>query len=137
MHVNAAVDEFVDHDDDISQWYDMGDAIVAKVTGVTKGKDVKLSMESRNAQKLDGGRIVTVPPSTVPRIIGRKGTMVGMIKDHTDTEIIIGQNGRVWIDGDDIDTAARAVNKVADEAHTENLTDRMEEWLQNNGGGQQ
>ncbi|MFB6294782.1 MAG: RNA-binding protein, partial [Candidatus Nanohaloarchaea archaeon] len=24
MHVNAAVDEYVDHDDDISQWYDIG-----------------------------------------------------------------------------------------------------------------
>lgn len=134
MHVNAAVDEYVDHDDDISQWYGMSDAIVAKVTNVTKGKDVKLSMDTRNARKLEGGRIVTVPPSTVPRIIGRKGTMVKTIKDATDTEIVIGQNGRVWINGEDIDTAAEAVKKVAEEAHTENLTERMEQWLNDNAG---
>lgn len=130
MHVNAAVDEYVDHDDDISQWYDMGDAIVAKVVNVTKGKDVKLTMDSRNCRKLEGGRIVEVPPSTVPRIIGRKGSMVDMIKDATDTMVIIGQNGRVWIRGDNAGVAAKAVKKVADEAHTENLTDRMEEWLE-------
>ncbi|MCJ7478779.1 MAG: exosome complex RNA-binding protein Rrp4 [Candidatus Nanohaloarchaeota archaeon QJJ-7] len=134
MHVNAAVDEYVDHDDDISQWYGIGDVIVAKVKGVTEGMDVKLSMEHENARELEGGRVISVAPAKVPRIIGSKGTMVEMIKDATDTMIVIGQNGRVWIDGTGESLAVEAIRKVADEAHTDNLTEKMEEWLEENGG---
>lgn len=129
MHVNAAVDEYVDHDDDIAQWYDMGDTIVAKVTNVTKGKDVKLTMDTRNARKLEGGRVITVPPSKVPRIIGRRGSMVDLIKENTDTMIVVGQNGRVWIKGEQEEVAVRAVRKVAREAHLDGLTERMETWF--------
>lgn len=134
MHVNAAVDEYVDHDDDISQWYDMGDLIVGKVKGVTKGMDVKLSMEHENARDLEGGRVIKVAPAKVPRIIGSKGTMVEMIKNATDTMIVIGQNGRVWIDGANAGLAVDAVRKVAAEAHTEDLTRKMEDWLTEHGG---
>lgn len=135
MHVNAAVDEYVDHDDDISQWYDIGDLLVGKVKGVTKGMDVKLSMEHENARNLEGGRVVAVPPAKVPRIIGSRGSMVEMIKEATDTRIVIGQNGRVWIKGEDEALAVEAVRKVAAEAHTQNLTERMEDWLDERGGG--
>lgn len=134
MHVNEGVDEYVDHDDDISQWYDIGDLIVGKVTGVTKGMDVKLSMDHENARELDGGRVITIPPSKVPRVIGSKGSMVELIKNATDTMIVIGQNGRVWIDGGNEDLAVRAVRKVAAEAHADGLSATMEDWLQENGG---
>ncbi|MFB6294307.1 MAG: KH domain-containing protein, partial [Candidatus Nanohaloarchaea archaeon] len=113
---------------------DIGDMLVAKVKGVTKGMDVKLSMEHENARELSGGRVITVAPAKVPRIIGSKGTMVELLKEATDTEIVIGQNGRVYIDGANESLAADAVRKIADEAHTDNLTKRMKDWLRDNGG---
>lgn len=134
LHVNEAVDEYVDHDDDISQWYDMGDLVVGKVKAVTKGMDVKMSMDDANARKLEGGRVITVAPAKVPRIIGSGGSMVEMIKDATGAMIIVGQNGRIWVDGGDEDLAVRAVRTVAERAHESGLTETMEDWLADNGG---
>lgn len=134
LHINDAVEEYVDLDqDDISQWFDMGDLVATKITKVTKGKEINLSMESNNARKLEGGRVVEVPPSAVSRVIGRRGTMVNMIKDNTGTKIIIGQNGLIWVKGRDERLAARAIKKVAREAHTEGLTERMEAWFNERG----
>jgi exosome complex component RRP4 len=130
LPIGEAVDDYVDlTEDDIAQWFDIGDAIVAKVQKVTKGKDVQLTMDDRRAKKIQGGRIVVIPPSKVPRLIGRKGTMVNMIKDKTDCTIVIGQNGRVWMKGDQEGLAAKAAHKVAREAHLSGLTDKVADWL--------
>ncbi|MCJ7429377.1 MAG: exosome complex RNA-binding protein Rrp4 [Candidatus Nanohaloarchaeota archaeon QJJ-5] len=130
MPIGEAVEEYVDlTEDDIADWFDIGDLVVAKIQKVTKGKDVQLTMQDRRARKLTGGRVIEIDPPKVPRLIGRKGTMVETIKEHTDTTIIIGQNGRVWIKGDYEGLAADACRKVDREAHTEGLTDTIDEWL--------
>ncbi len=134
MHVNAAVDEYVDHDDDISQWYDMGDLLVGKIKAVTKGKDVKMSMDHPNARKLSGGRVITVAPAKVPRIIGSGGSMVELIKENTGAKIIIGQNGRIWLKGDGSSTAVDAIREIAERAHEDDLTRKMKDWFDARGG---
>jgi exosome complex component RRP4 len=131
MPIGEAVEEYVDlTEDDIADWFDIGEVVVGKVQKVTKGKDVQLTMQDRRAKKLEGGRVIEVPPTKVPRLIGKKGTMVNTIKDHTNTSIIIGQNGRVWIDGEKESLAAQACYKVAREAHVSGLTGKMEDWLE-------
>ncbi|MFB6145916.1 MAG: exosome complex RNA-binding protein Rrp4 [Candidatus Nanohaloarchaea archaeon] len=130
LKIDTAVDEYIDLDeDDLTDYYDVGDAIVVEVSKVTEGYDVNLSMEDRRCRKLRGGRIIQVYPSKVPRVIGKKGTMVKQIKSKTDCKIIVGQNGLVWISGDKANLAARAIKKVEKEAHTSGLTDRIGEWL--------
>jgi len=81
LKIDVAVDEYIDLDeDDLTDYFDVGDAIVTKVTSVTEGYDVNLSMEDRRCRKLRGGRIIQIYPSKVPRVIGKKGTMVKQIK---------------------------------------------------------
>jgi exosome complex component RRP4 len=131
LPVGEAVEEYVDlAEDDLADWFDIGEAVVAKVQKVTKGKDVQLTMEDRLSKKIEGGRIINVAPTKVPRLIGRGGTMVKTIKSATDTRIVIGQNGRVWIKGEQEGLAARACRKVEREANTSGLTDKIEEWLE-------
>jgi len=91
-------------------------------------------MEDRRCRKLRGGRIIKIAPSKVPRVIGKKGTMVRQIKNKTETKIIVGQNGLVWIKGENPNLAARAVKKVEEEAHLSGLTDKIDEWLEEEGG---
>lgn len=130
MKIDTAVDEYVDLDeDDLTDYYDVGDAIVIKVTNVTEGMDVNLSMLDKRCKKLRGGRVIEISPSKVPRVIGSKGTMVKQIKEKTGSNIIVGQNGLIWIQGGDANTAARAVKKVEEEAHTSGLTEKIGEWL--------
>lgn len=138
LKIDEAVDEYIDLDeDDLRDYYEVGDAIVVKVSSVTEGMDVNLSMMDKRCKKLRGGRIIEVSPSKVPRVIGKKGTMVKQIKKETDTDIIVGQNGRVWIQGENPNLAVRAVKKVEKEAHIDGLTDRIAEFLKEEKGDNQ
>ncbi len=131
LRIDTAVDEYIDLDeDDLTDYYDVGDAIVVKVTSVNAGMDVNLSMMDKRCRKLEGGRIIQIPPSKVPRVIGKQGTMVKQIKEQTGCKIIVGQNGQVWIRGEKENLAARAVKKVEREAHQSGLTDKIGEWLE-------
>ncbi len=130
MKIDTAVDEYIDlEEDDLTDYFDVGDAIVVEVSSVTEGMDVNLSMEDRRCRKLKGGRVIEISPSKVPRVIGKKGTMVKQIKKKTGSKVIVGQNGRVWIHGDKANLAAKAVKKVEREAHVDGLTDKIGEWL--------
>ncbi len=90
-------------------------------------------MKERGLHKLNGGQIIEIQPIKVPRVIGKKGTMISMIKKYTGCRIIVGQNGRIWIDGntDGVEKATRAIRKIEAEAHTKGLTIRIEKLLKN------
>ncbi len=60
--------------------------------------------------------------------------MINAIKKKTDCTIIVGQNGRVWIKGEAEDLARKAVQKVNQEAHTDGLTEKVSNWLDENRG---
>jgi len=130
MLLGQAVDEYIDlNKTDISMFYDIGDVIYAKVLSVSKSKSVHLTMNDRRARKLIGGRIMKITPSKVPRLIGREGSMIEMIKDKTKTQIIVGQNGIVWLKGEREALAVKAVLTIENESHTVGLTDRVSQLL--------
>jgi exosome complex component RRP4 len=92
---------------------------------------VDVSMKGPGLRKLAGGRIIEVNTNKVPRIIGKQGSMIQMIKEATKCNITVGQNGLVWIDGD-IDgeiVAVDVIKKIEEEAHQSGLTDRIKEYL--------
>lgn len=130
LGISDATEEYVDLDeDDLTDFYDVGDTVVVKIDSVSESMDVDLSMKDRRCKKLSGGRVIEIAPAKVPRVIGKGGTMVQQVNDRTDCNIIVGQNGQVWIKGDHANLAVRAIKKIEREAHTQGLTDRMAEWL--------
>jgi exosome complex component RRP4 len=130
LPVSDAVDEFVDMDRmDISRFFDVGDAVFCRISKVTKDKTVRASMRSLGARKLYGGVTIKVTPSKVPRLIGRGGSMINLIKSRTDCVIYIGQNGVVWIRGDNKAKAIEAILTVERESHTSGLTEKIEKML--------
>jgi exosome complex component RRP4 len=66
----------------------------------------------------------------VPRIIGKAGSMVEMIKDITKTQIVVGQNGLVWVKGDNEDLAIEAVTEIERKSHIQGLTDQIKAMLE-------
>ncbi len=135
LNIADATEQYVDLDeDDLTDFFAVGDAVVVKVKGVTDSMDVDLTMKDRRCKKLEGGRIVTIPPSKVPRVIGKKGTMVKQINEATNCNIIVGQNGLIWVSGDNANLAVRAIKKVEEEAHMSGLTDKIGEWLEEQAG---
>ncbi len=125
--------EFIEKTADLSQYYNYGDWIVCQITAVAgAGKLIDLTMKGPGLRKLGPGRILRVTPSKVPRIIGKQGSMITMIKESTDCKISVGQNGLVWLSGEDPKKeliAVRAIEKIEAESHVSGLTDRIKEFL--------
>lgn len=124
---------FIERNDDLTKHYDYGDLVVAQIIKVTKQKQIDVTTKGPGLKKLIGGKIIEVTPSKVPRMIGKQGSMITMIKDATKCNVIIGQNGRVWIKGETLDKeilATKIIMKIEQESHIEGLTDKIKEMLQ-------
>jgi len=83
------------------------------------------------------GRIVRITPSKVPRLIGRKGSMISMLKRETGCHIIIGMNGVVLVRcrrPEDEELVIEAIEKIARESHVEGLTDRVTKMIRRRKG---
>ena len=56
-----------------------------------------------------------------------------MIKEATGTKISVGQNGLVWVSGEDASKellAVHAIQKIEAESHISGLTDRIKAFLE-------
>lgn len=131
LPLSEATDEFIDlTKTDLTKYFTYGDLIFTEISAVSKTKNVQLSMKNRKCRKLRGGRLITVTPAKVPRIIGKAGSMVEMIKEVTQTQIVVGQNGIVWVRGDNEDIATEAVTEIERKSHVHGLTDQIKEMLE-------
>jgi len=131
LQLGEAVRDYVDiYKTDISVYFDIGDVIYAKVLNVTKSRNVSMTMADYRSKKLTGGRVMHITPSKVPRLIGKAGSMIELIKNKTGCQIVVGQNGIVWFRGTNEALASRAITTVEREAHTEGLTDRITKMLE-------
>jgi len=118
--------------DDLPQVLDAGDLVVAKVVSYDRTHDPQLTVAEPGLGKITRGQILKVTPTKVPRIIGRKGSMISMIKQETGCNIILGVNGVVLITGknlEDEQLAMMAILKIEAESHTTGLTDRITQML--------
>jgi exosome complex component RRP4 len=130
----TAKDYFSERDgfqEDISKAMRVGDAVYAIIREISPRKRVFLSMREGGTRKLHGGRIIEVTPAKVPRIIGRKGSMISMIKHETGCRVLVGQNGRVWIDGkpEMADLVVRIIERIEKDAHTSGLTENIKNMI--------
>ena len=115
-----------------SKFMSVGDVLLLKVEGVDEVKRISVSMQDHGLRKLTGGMVMEVSPSKVPRVIGKNGSMIQMLKNLTGCRIYVGQNGRIWIDGelDHILKAVKAVRMIEEEAHNLGLTERVKRFLE-------
>ena len=124
--------EFIQKGSDLSQYHKIGDKLVAKITQVTKQGMLDLTTKMPGIVKLHSGRLIDVTSSKIPRIIGKQGSMITMIKDNTTCKIIVGQNGKIWIKGESLEgenKAVQAINMIETETQSEGLTDKVEKFL--------
>ena len=80
---------------------DIGDSALARVQEVDECHNVVLTMKGVGLRRLSQGAIVEIPVNHIDRIRGENNSHLDRMKDISDCRIIIGENGRVWIDGDD------------------------------------
>lgn len=116
---------------DTARFMNIGDSAICRILQVDETKRVQCSMQEREMHKIEGGQIVEVSHSKVPRIIGKGGSMIQLIKSFTKVQGFVGQNGRIWIEGnpEDVMTAIRAIKLIEEHAHMIGLTERVNTFL--------
>jgi exosome complex component RRP4 len=114
--------------------YKIGDILIAKVLSADRLNTPELTTVGKYLGKKTSGIVISIDPPKIPRVIGRSGSMIKMLKDLTRTSIFVTQNGRIWLKGEDIAherLLIDAIRKIEKEAHTVGLTDRMSEFINN------
>lgn len=114
--------------------FDIGDILVVKVLSADRLNKPELTTIGKYLGKKTGGIVISIDPPKIPRVIGRSGSMIKMLKSLTNCNIFVTQNGRIWLKGEDIAherLLIESINKIASEAHTVGLTDRMQEYIKN------
>jgi exosome complex component RRP4 len=133
LSVNSVTDRpFDPMKHEISRFLVVSDIIMARVAAFDRSRDPMLTMMGRGLRKLVKGRLVEIEAVKVPRVIGKKGSMISMMKRETDSQIFVGQNGRILIASPNStmeNLAVRALEKIVREAHTGGLTDRVRNFL--------
>jgi exosome complex component RRP4 len=123
---------FKPQNDELSQVLNAGDLIVAKIASYDRAHDPQLTVAEPGLGKITRGQIMRVTPTKIPRVIGKKGSMISQIKAATGCQIILGVNGVVLVTGktpEDEDLAIMAIQKIEAESHTTGLTDRITQLL--------
>jgi len=118
--------------DELPSIFDVSDLVIAKIVSYDRTCDPLLTVKDQGLGKISKGQVIEITPTKIPRVIGRKGSMVNIIKEGTGCQIIIGQNGLILINGktpEDEVIAIMAIRKIEEEAHTSGLTDRITELI--------
>jgi len=114
----------------------IGDIAVAQIFSIN-GRGIDLTIKTRGLGKIEDGLIIKINPNKVPRVIGKEGSMIKIIKEHTNCNITVGQNGFIWIKGDKIEDelfAKKAIEFVSEKSFMEGLTEKVEEWFEEESG---
>jgi exosome complex component RRP4 len=108
-----------------------GDVVMAKVLQVDQEKHLQITLKDRNLYKVKGGLLIDVETQKIPRIIGKKGSMISLLKKYTKCRIFVGQNGRIWIDGDSegINRVIETIKLIERESLSYGLTNKIEGLL--------
>ena len=113
----------------------IGDVVVVKIWNINK-RGVDLSIKSKGLGRIDEGLIIKINSNKVPRVIGKEGSMIKIIKDKTNCKITVGQNGLIWIQGDKVEEellAKRAIQFVTERSFVSGLTDEINKWFEKEG----
>lgn len=131
-----ASSQFIKKGSDLSRIIPMEGYVVGKITNVTGQNLIDVTLKGPGLRKLDGGVVINVSSSKVPRIIGRQGSMIKLIKEATGCFITVGQNGLVWLSGEAENevVAVKAIELINSDGHKSGLTDQVKKFLEKETG---
>ena len=128
--------DFSAHADELTSKLASGDLVAARIANFDRTRDPLVTISDRDLGKIDSGDLVQISPSKVPRLIGKRGTMIQTIEMATNAAITIGQNGWVVVSCESPEgllKAKKAIQMVDEKAHIANLTDQVKEMLESKG----
>jgi exosome complex component RRP4 len=117
------------------QYLHVADSVVVAVESLEATGRIGVTMNGDGLGKLEGGTIIPISPAKVPRVIGRGGSMISTITRHTGAKIVVGQNGRVWVNGtpEAMLRVRECLLLIDEEGQRSGLTQRIDSYLASTG----
>jgi len=125
--------DFSAHADELATKLKSGDLVAARIANFDRTRDPLITISDRDLGQIDSGELVKISPSKVPRLIGKRGSMIQMIEMATNAAVTIGQNGWVVVSCETPEgllKAKKAIEMINEKAHVANLTDQIKEMLE-------
>lgn len=116
---------------DMREQFTVGTVIYGEVKGKF-GPYISLTLQGPELGILSKGFVLEISPVKIPRFVGKRGSMINMIKDMLKCNILVGMNGRVWIESDEyeiIKIIREVIDKIERESHVSGLTDRVKNLI--------
>ncbi len=135
LSMKDATADFIERGSSLSDYFAIGEIILTRISNVTREGNIDLTMKGPGLRKLNSGRILEITPSKIPRVVGKQGSMISLVKDKTGCSVFAGQNGRIWIRGPSPEAeklAADAIQLINEKAHISGLTERIGSFLEKN-----
>lgn len=107
------------------QEYKIGDVISGIIIEVNEIKQATLSKIFKISPDYI---LIYMNPKRVPRVIGKKKSMLNILKEKTKCRIIVGQNGIIAVSGksvDDVEKARQLIRYIEENAYIEGLTEKV------------
>ncbi len=119
--------------DELSRYLTVGDVVGVKISDVRRlgyfGATLRPSPDDKDKRlgKIRSYYIIKVTTTKLPRIIGKKGSMIKLIKQKIKGDIIIAQNGVILFKGsyEDYLLLKRIINLIAAKTFASGLTDTV------------
>ena len=112
---------------------DVGDCVLARVQEVDECHNVVLTMKGIGLRKLSQGSVIEVGVNLLDKLRGENDSVINSIRESSDCRIVLGQNGRIWVDGDENGTSwmRDAINMAVAEGHKEDFNNKLSELIRN------
>ncbi len=112
--------------------YNVGDLLICKIISADRLSTPRLTTLGHKLGKIREGVVMEISAPKIPRVIGRRASMVSVLKKLLNSKIFIAQNGRIWIKGKSYlheDLLIEIIEKIEREAHTTGLTNRVTQTI--------
>jgi len=118
--------------DNISRILETGTVITGVIKDASIFSSPVITLKGKGLGVVSSGTLLNITASKVPRLIGKKGSMLSVIERATGVRLTVGQNGRIIVHSEDSDIIAKirnVIEMVERESHIYGLTERVEALL--------
>ncbi|BBD71879.1 RNA-binding protein [Sulfodiicoccus acidiphilus] len=127
----------VNSGEDLRRYLNVGDYVMAKVESFDRSSNPILTVKGKGLGRISKGTVVDVSPVRTPRLIGRNRSMVETLSSETGCEVVVGQNGRVWMNCSSKETEDLLVEMIyliEREPYTKGLTEKVKSLIRDRLG---
>lgn len=111
---------------------DIGDVMLARVQEVDEAHNIVLTMKGVGLRKLKEGSVLELPVNLIKLIREDNEKILNLFKESSDCRIIVGDNGRIWVDGspENISMIRAGFDLVNEIGHQQNVFDSINEFIE-------